>query len=184
MAVLLFLSLARPQTRHNAVSVVIGRMAAAWRAPSRARDSLAFFWGMWALPRKHRTVLVLIPTCPQSWNNLCNSVPDHQENEATSSPDQPSTPAAVPVCFFASFSSSAPEDCRPLFGSHERGQGCAAESHADRTTRGDWAFPDLSPVASQGPKNSATSCGRIIITFVVNVVNQRALLAIEPSEDV
>ena len=69
------------------------------------------------------------PNLPPSWKNIAILSQIPEGNEATNSPDQPSTLAAVPVCFFASFSSSGPETA------HARGQGCAAKFHGGRTTR-------------------------------------------------
>ena len=107
MAVSLFLSLARPQTGHSAVSMVIGRMAAAWRAPSCSRTPLPSL-GMWAC-LANPNCSGADPNLSQSRKNIAILSQITKGNEATSSPDQPSTLAAVPVCFFASFSSSAPE---------------------------------------------------------------------------
>ena len=105
-------------------------------------------------------------------------------NEATSSPDQPSILAAVPVCFLASLKLCT-RHRRPRLGF--KGKDRTHGSQHDFTKVGHLkarTLPNLPQVAGQGLENLSNDVGRSIITFIANVVDRRALLVIEPSQDV
>ena len=94
-------------------------------------------------------------------------------------PHSPTNPRYLPQCLFACSTLSKALQPRLDFRGNVSQHDFTEVGHLRA-----WAFQKLSPVTGQGLENLSTVLGRIIVALNVNVVDRKALLAIEASQDV